>query len=396
MSTYGAKQELEPVVTDNLPYYQYDGFFKPAVEVAEFYGFKLIQPIKVTQKDRVNTLSYQYSSEQVALLRKYIDNQMDAWSEPALLVYTRKTPYKKGRQLRLDIVGTEHSNAEGLLMKTTQAILDEYGHKNVGVGVNSIGGKNSTANFLKELTQHYRNNSDKIEANCRETLKQSSFAVHECRNKKCSIVKEGAPRSLSFLTEKSRRHFKEVLECLEGLDIPYVIDNGLVGDKNYTTRTVFEFRSFNKDVTDDDFAPLGRGERFDYLSKKAGLGKSIPAIGVTIDLGCNKLVEKYKDSNPDNQKRAKAFIIQIGPRARTLVLRSSDTLRKSGIAVNMSVKGHGLSEQLRLAYSYGVPYLVIIGQKEVAEKIAIVRNVSTNRQESVPIERLVSILKKGL
>ena len=56
------------------------------------------------------------------------------------------------------------------------------------------------------------------------------LSPYSCSNLECRAVLTSGPRSMNFLSEKSRGHFRTVLEHLENLGLPYEIDDLLLGD----------------------------------------------------------------------------------------------------------------------------------------------------------------------
>ena len=59
-----------------------------------------------------------------------------------------------------------------------------------------------------------------------------------------------------------------------------------------------------------------------------------------------------------------------------------------------SVDRDGIGGQLGRADKLGVPYAIIIGQKEVMEQTIILRDMSTGAQEMIPLKKIVAELRK--
>ena len=154
----------------NQDFYQMQGMFEKAQEVAEYYGFKPIEtPIleraSIYEKalgeatDVVEKEMYSFSikgSDRVAMrpeytagiLRSYIESGMVAEPQPILLysygpVFRHENPQlgrlREFRQFNLEILGTEKSIADALIIKTTYDILSDFGFKDLLVDINSMG-----------------------------------------------------------------------------------------------------------------------------------------------------------------------------------------------------------------------------------------------------------------
>jgi histidyl-tRNA synthetase len=192
---------------------------------------------------------------------------------------------------------------------------------------------------------------------------------------------------MSYLSESSRTHFKEVLEYIESLEIPYTINHTLIGSRSYCSDTVFEITGTEKGKSEI----LAIGERYNGLAKKALGKKDIPSIGVALLLHphfVSKRAKKEKIVAP------KFFFIQLGFSAKLQSLKIMELLRQAGIPVEQSLSKDKLSLQLATAEKMNIPYIIMLGQKEAIEHSVVVREMKTMSQETVLMTELVSYLKK--
>ena len=72
------------------------------------------------------------------------------------------------------------------------------------------------------------------------------------------IHKQNVPRPIDFLSETSRLHFKEVLEFLEIINIPYQINHNLIGDLDIGSETIFSI------INTDTNLPAQAGEELAF------------------------------------------------------------------------------------------------------------------------------------
>ena len=390
--------------------YAYDGELKKAVDIADHYGFKLLNPLSIEKEDRDNADRHGCLHEQAAIMRMVNADESYKGLDTLLFAHTRKVPYKNKLELHLDVIGDKESSAEGLLFQATKEILRDYGHTDTLVAVNSVGGRETTSSFTQAVNGFLRSRISDLDPECRDGIRKSAFAPLRCAHAACIDVRAAAPQSLNYLSEQSKQHFKEVLEYLESLEMPYVIDPSLVGSEHYTTRTVFAVGVPQAPTTEDvvvdaeskepcvDPVPqrqfshvLAWGERLDQLSKKLGAKKPIPAVHVTIDLNTASVKERY--SNASSGGAPQAYVVQVGFPAKIQTLRMNEDLRKAHIRVSVTLHKQSVTEQMDHARIIGVPYIVIIGHKEVKDGAALIRHVNTNHQEAVPFSGLPSYLK---
>jgi len=387
---------IKTYIGDVFPKLRYEGPYKKAVDVAEYYGFHLIPALKTTRDDRECVSHTPCPADRVTLLREYLEQGMDGWAQPVQLCHTCKIPYQPTLHFKLESVGSKKSTAEAVLIHTAYTILREYGYENVIVAINSVGGKESLARLTKELSSYFKKHLADMDPEMRQEFMGDVFAPLRSNNLAYSDMKLGAPKPISFLTEQSREHFSEVLEYLETFGIPYHIKDDLVGSEHYSARTIFEFyiKEESEDITPPPNNVLGHGERYDYLTKTIKLGRKIPAVGVTIDLNKNYDNETITEYKQKKSQEPIAYVVQVGNDARRGALEIIERLRQAQIPVALSFSEERLAHQMKHAEQLNVTALIIIGQKEISEGTVIIRNRNTHVQKVVSQNHLPSHLKR--
>ena len=142
-------------------------------------------------------------------------------------------------------------------------------------------------------------------------------------------------------------------------------------------------------------APLAiaGGGRYDYLAKRLGSKKDIPAVGGSIGVDRVLLSPNYKATTPRIVKKPKIYFIQLGFEAKLKSLEIIEVLRAARIPVSHSLNRDSLSGQLGTAEKLGIPYAIIFGQKEALEGTVIVRNMATRSQDTVKVAKLAEYIK---
>lgn len=402
-------------------YYKFQGFFEKAQEVAVYYGFKPIEtPILEFEEtfttavgigtDIVDKEMYTLKTkggdhlamrpEQTAgLMRAYIEHGMQAQPQPVLLYHSgpvfrhdkpQKGRYRQFYQFDVDALGSEKSIVDALVIKTIYTILEECGGKNLCVTINSIGDKDSRPTYIRELTNYYKKHIDKLAPIDQERLKTNPLRILDSKEESTIEINAGAPDSVSYLSPSGKKHFKEVLECLDQMGIPYQIDKMLVRGLSYYTHTVCEIIMENEDGSK---MTIAGGGRYDYLGKQLGGKKDVPAMGMSI--GIDRIIEQpwFKDLSPRIMKKPKVYFIQVGLEAKLKSLNVIEILRKAHIPVMQSLSKDSLGAQLAVAEKSGTPYVMIFGQMEAVHDTVIVRNMETRSQDTVKIAELANYLK---
>lgn len=405
-------------------YYDYQGLFEKAQEVAVYYGFKPIET-PILEKEEVFTSGVGSGTDIVdkemytlrtkggdhlalrpegtaGVVRSYIEHGMQSLPQPVMLYYygpffrhdkPQRGRYRELRQFGLEVLGTEKSIADAIVIKTVASILEEAGAQNISIDINSIGDKECRPGYVKELVNYYRKHVNQICQNCKQRLKENPLRLLDCKDPQCAPIKEGAPDSVSYLCGSCKHHFKEVLEYLEEMQIQYTINKNLVRGLNYYTRTVFEVIEANVGEGGEPLT-IAAGGRYDYLAKNLGAKKDVPAVGAGIGMDRVILSPWHEKLSPRIIKKPKIYFIQLGFDAKLKSLNVIEVLRKAKISITQSLSKDSLGAQLAIAEKLNVPYTIIFGQKEALENSVIVRDMSNRSQKTVEISKLSEYIKK--
>jgi histidyl-tRNA synthetase len=282
---------------------------------------------------------------------------------------------------------------DALVIKVGMNILEEAGAQNLSVDINSIGDKECRGAYIRELTNYYKKHLSSLPSTDRERLKTNPLRILDSKDPKTKEINEQAPDSVSFLCPSCKKHFKEVLEYLEEMNIPYNINKNLVRGLSYYTRTVFEIIE-EKGGEDESPLTIAGGGRYDYLARQLGSKKDVPAVGFSI--GVDRIVASpwYKKLSPRIIKKPKIYFIQLGAEAKLKSLAVIEILRKAHIPIAQSLSKDSLSSQLSIAEKLNIPYVLIFGLKEALSDSVIVRNMSNRSQETVKLSELLEYLKE--
>jgi histidyl-tRNA synthetase len=408
----------------NEDYYGFQGFFEKAQEVAVYYGFKPIEtPILEHEEifttgigegtDIVDKEMYTLKTKggdylalrpehTAPLVRAYIEHGMQNVPQPVMFyqygpVFRHDKPqrgrYRQFWQFDLDSLGNDKSIMDALVIKAGMTILEEAGATNLTIDINSIGDKECRNVYLKELTGYYRKHISNLPSIDRERLKTNPLRILDSKEEKTKEINEDAPDSVSFLCVSCKKHFKEVLEYLEEMDISYNINKKLVRGLSYYTRTVFEIIETGGG---EDGTPLtlAGGGRYDYLARLIGGKRDVPAVGISI--GVDRIIASiwYKKLTPRILKKPKIYFIQLGSEAKLKSLNIIEILRKAHISIAQSLSKDSLGSQLAIAEKLAIPYAIIFGVKEAIDNSVIVRDMSNRSQDTVKLDKLLEYLKE--
>jgi len=408
----------------NEEYYAFQGFFEKAQEVAVYYGFKPIETPMLEHEeiftsgigegtDIIDKEMYTLKTKggdhlalrpehTASLIRAYIEHGMQTVPQPVMLyqygpVFRHDKPqrgrYRQFWQFDLDSLGSDKSIMDAIVIKAGMSILEEAGAKNLSIDINSIGDKECRNGYIKELTSYYRKNLSNLAPIDRERLKINPLRILDSKEEKTKEINKNAPDSVSFLCPSCKKHFKEVLEYLEEMNIQYNLNKNLVRGLSYYTRTVFEIIE-QKGAEDGTPLTLAGGGRYDYLARQIGAKKDVSSVGISI--GVDRIVASawYKKLAPRILKKPKIYFIQLGGEAKLKSLNIIEILRKAHVPIAQSLSKDSLGSQLAIAEKLAIPYSLIFGVKEALDNSVIVRDMSNRSQETVKLGKLLEYLKE--
>ncbi len=334
-----------------------------------------------------------------SIVRAYIEHGMKSWPQPVKLysigpIFRHEKPqagrFRQFHQFNLEIIGEASPINDVLLIQLVTLIFKKLGIKGFNIQVNSIGCSDCRSDYKKLLIDYYRKQRRKLCRHCRERLKLNPLRLLDCKEEKCRQLANNAPQVIDYLCEECHNHFKEVLETLDELDIPYLLNPYLVRGLDYYTRTVFEFR-----LEDDSLLELAGGGRYDRLIELLG-GKPTPAVGVAAGIERIISVLKSQDIKIPREVPPRIFLVHLGELGRKRSLKLFEELRNKGLKVAETLSKTSIKSQLKAADKSGAKIALILGQKEALENNIIIRDMKSGVQETVSIERVVSGVKKRL
>ena len=410
---------MHDILPEDQPYWE--RILKLGRDIAEFYNFQKIEtPVLEDMEVFQKTLgeesdivakemfvikgggkdTYVLRPEgTAAIARSYLQHGMSHRPQPVKLYYTggmfRKEQPQSGRFRQFHQIGFELIGGRIDAIYDAQAILapfrilEQAKIKNLVIHINSIGCRICRPHYKKKLIDYYKKHEKELCTDCKRRLKTNPLRMLDCKNKGCEPLKGHAPSLLDSICVTCSAHLKQVLEYLDELKLPYVLQPHLVRGLDYYSKTVFEI------FTSGNPLSLASGGRYDYLIEAMG-GRPTPGTGSA--LGLERVVELIKTEGTLVVKptRPKVFLAYIGDLAKKKTLTLIEEFRKANISVKESFGKDLIKRQMELADKSESQLALIMGQKEVFEESIIIRDLHSGTQETVPLTKVVEEVKKRL
>lgn len=376
-------------------------FLKIANHTAEHFGFQTVDQLrknpecKNCEKPMPHTAMAEIDSTNdhfnllSSAVATYCKERLHALNRPVLLYSLEQVSKTNETAVTFHIFNVERSIAEAILIQASRALVSELGFTDHTVRINSLGDPDSLSRYTRELSGFLKKRLDIMPSTARELMKTHPLLAL------AQLVEEGhelahrSPNPLEYLSDPSRKHFREIIEYLDMSETPYEIDPKMIGHHEYYSDAIFSL-DIPQDSPEQPIPLSVRGGRFSEFVYQTTRTRT-PAVGAVIILKNSKAparVPRPKQSTPS------VYVVQLGfgPKIKSLLLIES--LRRAGVPVFHNLASDSLSTQLREAEARGVKYTLIIGQKEFVDNTVIFRDMSVRNQEYVDVETIIRRLKR--
>ncbi len=381
----------------------------PVLEETSLFVRSIGQETDVVEKEMYSFLDK--SNDSVSLrpegtagvVRAYIEHGMLNRPQPVKMYYVgpffrhdrpQAGRYRQFHQIGFEVLGDAHPVIDAQLMMLAYSFFSEIGLP-ISLQVNSVGCPTCRESYKKALNEYFRSRKNALCEDCKRRLLKNPLRVLDCKVPDCQLLAQDAPQTVDYLCENCHSHFVKVLEHLDGLEIPYVLNARLVRGLDYYTGTAFEIWPVAEGENAGNPSALCGGGRYDMLVKQLG-GQPTPAIGFAG--GVERLINeiKAKDIKVDSLAAPDVFVAQLGDAARKKALRLFEDLRRAGLRVAETFSKDGIKPQMEMANRLGVKYALILGQKEMLDGTILIRDMENGIQETVDFQKIISEIQKRL
>lgn len=302
--------------------------------------------------------------------------------------------YRQFHQFNCETFGEFDPVVDAELISVAYHFLKDLGIETT-VHLNSIGTLEDRGNYILELVSYLKTKRSYLCEDCKKRLGRNPLRVLDCKEESCRLILQDAPQIIDWLSTRSKNFFMSMIEYLDELKVEYTLDSTLVRGLDYYSDTVFEI--FTSEGEEGSQSALGGGGRYDALMEQLG-GRPTPACGFA--LGMERVIHAIPKAKPVAEpalgKTPKIFFAQLGNQARRRVLLLIEELRQKGVTVDFNLAKTSLKVQLELADKAQVTHTLIIGQKEVQDGTAIIRDMDSGIQETIDQKKVFQEVMKKL
>ena len=295
----------------------------------------------------------------------------------------QKGRFRQFHQIGVELLGVAQPQADIEVIALGQRILKALGIADrIVLELNTLGDPESRAAYRDALVGYFSARVSELSEDSRRRLERNPLRILDSKDPGDQRLAAEAPDFAEYLNDSSREFFARVRDGLDALGVVYRLNPRLVRGLDYYTHTAFEF------VTTDLGAQgtvIGGG-RYDGLVEVMG-GPAMPGVGWAA--GIERLALLIGDPPASSRPIA---LVPLGDAAEQLALKLAEDLRDTGLAVDLGYSGN-LARRMRRADRIGARAAVLIGENELAQGAATVRDFDSGAQELVPLGELAARLK---
>ena len=387
--------------------YGYEEIRTPIFEHTEVFARSVGDTTDVVQKemysftDRGDRQLSLKPEGTAGVIRSFIENKMYADTQPTKLYYItpcfRYERPQAGRQRQFHQFGIEALGSDGPsvgaeVISLAVQFFNEMGLKNLSVNINSVGCPTCREEYNRKLKEYLDKKVDVLCETCLERKDKNPMRVIDCKNPHCKENLQDIPFMIDHLCEDCKDHFDKLQTYLKEMDINYVVDKTIVRGLDYYKKTAFEIIS--NDIGSQ--STVCGGGRYDGLVEMLGGPKGISGIGFA--LGAERLLLTLENNNIEieNPKSTDIYIATIGDAAKTKSFKLIKDLRTNHISADNDHLDKSLKAQFKYSDKLNAKYTVVIGDDELANDTATLKNMKTSEQTTIKLSELVDELKKRL
>ncbi|HWB34195.1 MAG TPA: histidine--tRNA ligase [Candidatus Paceibacterota bacterium] len=315
----------------------------------------------------------------VSAKRRELGYPLRWFSIPNLFRYERS---QRGRlrehwQLNVDIFGSHSPRADAEIIEVAHALLAAFGAEESDFTI-KLGSRNFIDSVVKELTL-----SDDDAKKLRNLL-----------DRRAKIPADEFTRDINDIgvaiemlsPERVPADVAEVLDILTAAGITNaVFDPSIVRGFDYYTGVVFEIFDTHPE---NNRAMLGGG-RYDNLTQ---LFDDEPITGVGFGMGDVTLRDflAVRGLLPEYAPATKVYVAVASKELLPQAAEVAALLRKESVATAVDFGEKKLGDQIKTAVKHQIPYVLIVGEDEIASGSFTVRDLSTGEEQKLSREELAS------
>lgn len=330
--------------------------------------------------------------------RAFIENKLFNDPLPAKMYYCYSPTFRYERpqagrlrehhQFGVEAYGASEPSMDAEVILLAMKVITELGLSGLEVNINSIGCKSCRPAYIEKLRAFLKPHLGEMCETCRDRYDRNALRILDCKCPACKAVVAQAPAITDCLCEECASHFTALKGYLDDMGVTYHVNPLIVRGLDYYTRTVFEIIAPQIGAQ----STVCGGGRYDGLLEELG-GPSLPGIG--FGMGMERLLmalEIYGEKKMEEPALLDVYVAPLGAGARATAFALTQALRDAGLAADLDHMGRSVKAQFKYADKTGCRYVVVLGEDELKDGMAKIRDMMSNEERMVPLAEVVASL----
>lgn len=291
--------------------------------------------------------------------------------------------WREFQQFGVEMLGAGAPAADAEVISLANEIFAFLGVEGLELQLNSIGCPECRKNYHKALKEYFETKKDELCPTCLGRLDKNPMRILDCKSPVCSEIAKDAPAILDYICDDCSAHFESVKKYLDKMNIEYVVNPRIVRGLDYYTRTVFEFVSTQIGAQ----GTVCGGGRYDGLVEELG-GQHVPSLGFGMGTGRLLMLLEAQGIELPKPSGCDLYIAPMGENASYEAAAIVADLRAGGIGAQTDVVGRSLKAQMKYADKIGAKYTMVLGDDEIAQSKAKVKNMDTGESTEMELSEI--------
>lgn len=331
-----------------------------------------------------------------AVTRAYTENKLYAQPAPQKLFYIgpmfryerpQSGRYRQFHQFGVEVLGVNDPAVDAEVIALAMTFLHEIGLQDLSLEINSVGSPDSRTHYRDILREHLTPVKEQLCKDCQTRFDKNPMRILDCKVDTCKGLTQDAPYMLDHLVEADAEHFKALCEYLDSFGVEYKVNPRMVRGLDYYTQTAFEII--------ESGSTIGGGGRYNGLVEQVG-GPESPGIGFAFGIERCLIALNTQQVTPDIPTGLDVFLVSLGEAAQKATSALLQEFRISGLVADKDYLGKSMKAQMKAADRQQARRVVILGDDELAQGVANVKDMATGEQSTVGIAELTSHLLSTL
>ena len=332
-----------------------------------------------------------------SVMRAFIENNLSQEKKIHKLYYMgpmfrydrpQKGRYRQHHQLGIEVIGDKSFEIDAEVIDMLMTLFNRLELTNLKLLINSIGDLETRANYKKALLDFLKPNFENLSEDSKARFDKNPMRILDSKDERDKKILKDVPSILDFLSDGAKKHFENLLNILDKLDIKYEVDSKLVRGLDYYDDTVFEVVSDKLGAQNS----LGGGGRYNSLLKSLG-GPDLSGIGFAC--GLERILQTMIEAEVYFPEKTGPFlyIIPIGKDAKDFSIKLAKDLRHHKISVDIDLNAKKIQKSLGLANKLNAKNALILADDEMQKKRASFKNLEKREQQEIKFEDLKNFIK---